>query len=85
MIDVALIEDEPTIREGLASLIHGTPGYWITGKYPSIETALPQIDGCLPDVVLIDIGLPRDFRDRRYPPAQSNSRQSAGDGLDGLR
>ena len=58
MIDVALIEDEPTIREGLASLIHGTPGYWITGKYPSIETALPQIDGCLPDVVLIDIGLP---------------------------
>jgi len=45
MIDVALIEDEPTIREGLASLIHGTPGYWITGKYPSIETALPQIDG----------------------------------------
>lgn len=58
MIDVALIEDEPTIREGLASLIHGTPGYCITGKYPSIETALPQIDGCLPDVVLIDIGLP---------------------------
>jgi DNA-binding NarL/FixJ family response regulator len=58
MIGVALIEDEPTIREGLASLIGGTPGYRITGTFSSMEMALSQIEGCLPDVVLIDIGLP---------------------------
>jgi len=58
MIQVAIIEDEPAIREGLATLIHSTPGYGIAGKYFSMEEALPNIDRQRPDVVLVDIGLP---------------------------
>jgi DNA-binding NarL/FixJ family response regulator len=58
MIRVAIIEDEPAIREGLAALIHGTPGYRIAGKYFSMEEALPSIGRQRPDVVLVDIGLP---------------------------
>jgi DNA-binding NarL/FixJ family response regulator len=60
MIRVAIIEDEPAIREGLASLIHGTPGYQIAGKYFSMEEALPNISRQPPDVVLVDIELPGD-------------------------
>jgi DNA-binding NarL/FixJ family response regulator len=58
MIQVAIIEDEPAIREGLATLIHGTPGYRITGKYSSMEEALAHVGRQRPDVVLVDLGLP---------------------------
>src|SRR5262245_36737970 len=57
-IRVAVIEDQSEIREGLRLLIAGTPGYRSTGAYPSMEAALKQIEGDLPDVVLVDIGLP---------------------------
>jgi DNA-binding NarL/FixJ family response regulator len=57
-IHVAIVEDLPAIREGLASLIRGTAGFQIAGTYVSMEEALPGIDRQLPDVVLIDIGLP---------------------------
>ena len=37
MINVAIVEDNNTIREGLAALINGTPGYNCTGAYPDCE------------------------------------------------
>ena len=55
---VAIIEDQPRIRDGLRMLIDGTPGYCCTAAYASMEEALPRIGGELPDVVLVDIGLP---------------------------
>ena len=57
-ISVALIEDQPDIREGLALLIGGTPGYRVAATFGSMEEALPNIGKHLPDVALIDIGLP---------------------------
>jgi DNA-binding NarL/FixJ family response regulator len=57
-IKVAIIEDMRDIREGLAVLINGTPGYRCTGVFPSMEAALATIDRDLPAVALIDIGLP---------------------------
>jgi DNA-binding NarL/FixJ family response regulator len=57
-ISVALIEDQPDIREGLALLIGGTPGYRVVATFGSMEEALPNIGKRLPDVALIDIGLP---------------------------
>jgi DNA-binding NarL/FixJ family response regulator len=60
-IKVAIIEDQRTIREGLAALIGGTDGFRCTGSYGSMEEALkkigPNAEG-LPDVALVDIGLP---------------------------
>ena len=58
MIKVAIIEDQPLIREGLGILIEGTDGFQTLGKYASMEEALAKIDRALPDVVLVDIGLP---------------------------
>lgn len=58
VIKVAIVEDRREIREGLAMLINGTPGFRCSGGYRSMEEALQKISADLPDVVLNDIGLP---------------------------
>ena len=55
-IRVAIVEDQPAIREGLGFLIGHTPGYECVGRYGSAEAALQGLDAA--DVVLMDIGLP---------------------------
>jgi DNA-binding NarL/FixJ family response regulator len=57
-IKVAIIEDRRDIREGLALLINGTEGYRCTNAFRSMEEGLNAINRDLPDVVLVDIGLP---------------------------
>jgi DNA-binding NarL/FixJ family response regulator len=58
MIRVAIIEDHRDIREGLATMFKFTDGYRCTAGYRSMEEALERIRSDLPDVVLVDIGLP---------------------------
>jgi len=57
-IRVAIIEDDRRIREGLAALINGSDGYRCTGEFPSMEAALARPWSPVPEVALIDIGLP---------------------------
>ena len=74
-IGVAIVEDDAALREGLAMLIAGTPGYRLTGQYPSVEEAVGTLPAGAPtatDVLLLDIHLPgmlgsegvRHLRDR---------------------
>lgn len=58
MINVAIVEDNTTIREGLAALINGTEGYKCVGSFGDVESFLPKINILDIDVVLMDIGLP---------------------------
>ena len=58
IIKAAIIEDQRDIREGLAMMIRGTHGYRCTGTFRSMEEAVEQIGFEVPDVVLLDIGLP---------------------------
>ena len=58
MIQIAIVEDSRQIREGLRQLIDGSEGYRVTASFRSMEEALPQLAGGLPDVMLVDIGLP---------------------------
>jgi DNA-binding NarL/FixJ family response regulator len=58
LIRVAIIEDQRDIREGLAILIGGTPNCRVTAAFPNLERALGEIDSQLPDIVLVDLGLP---------------------------
>lgn len=57
-LKVAIIEDQPKIREGLRALIDGTDGYRCVGSFGSMEEALAKVAYELPDVLLVDIGLP---------------------------
>jgi len=58
MINVAIVEDNTTIREGLAALINGTEGYKCVGAFGDVESFLPKINILNINVVLMDIGLP---------------------------
>src|SRR5262249_50264508 len=51
-------EDHRDVREGLAALINGSPGFRCAASFRTMEDALRAIDSGLADVVLTDIGLP---------------------------
>jgi YesN/AraC family two-component response regulator len=40
MINVAIVEDNKTIREGLSALVNGTEGFKCKGSYPDCESFL---------------------------------------------
>ncbi len=58
-IKIAIVEDNEEIREGLAVLINGSPGFVCVATYPDGEEALKYLAGERPDVVLMDIHLPK--------------------------
>ena len=57
MINVAIVEDNDVIREGIAALINGTPGYNCVGAYIDCESFLEEVPAKEINVVLMDIGL----------------------------
>jgi DNA-binding NarL/FixJ family response regulator len=57
-IKVAIIEDHQKVRECLEFLLNDTPGYRCVGSFRSMEEALEKIKFNLPDVALVDLGLP---------------------------
>ncbi|HEX8558250.1 MAG TPA: response regulator transcription factor [Pyrinomonadaceae bacterium] len=58
-VRVAIVEDLAEIREGIGYLIGVTDGYELTGSFVSMEDALRRLGDDPPDVLLLDIGLPR--------------------------
>jgi len=58
MINIVVVEDNETIREGLRILIDSTKGYGCVAEYSNCDTMLKSIKKLNPDVLLIDIGLP---------------------------
>ena len=57
-IKVAIVEDDDQVRENLATLIGGTPGFECIGTYASAEQAIENLPRRRPEVVLMDINLP---------------------------
>jgi DNA-binding NarL/FixJ family response regulator len=57
-INVAIIEDDRRIRDGLRTLINSTEGYRCHLAFRSMEEALVRTWSEIPDVALVDIGLP---------------------------
>ena len=58
-ITVAIVEDDKKIRESLYILIEGTPGFKCVATYKDAEKALQNLPDETPDVVLMDINLPK--------------------------
>jgi DNA-binding NarL/FixJ family response regulator len=57
-LKVAIIEDHREFRDYLVALVGGADGFRCTGSYRSMEEACDKIAFELPDVLLVDIGLP---------------------------
>jgi DNA-binding NarL/FixJ family response regulator len=58
VIEVAIIEDDAAIRDGLAQLIDAEPGMRCKQCHESVEDALADHPLAAPDVILLDIHLP---------------------------
>jgi DNA-binding NarL/FixJ family response regulator len=57
-IRVLLVEDHTIVRKGLRALLEGEPGIQVVGEAEDGRQALDQVQQLLPDVVLMDIGMP---------------------------
>jgi DNA-binding NarL/FixJ family response regulator len=56
---IIIVEDQPRVSESLSELINRSPGLKAVATCPDGETALIEIPRLKPDVVLMDIGLPK--------------------------
>jgi DNA-binding NarL/FixJ family response regulator len=58
-INVSIVEDDHRIRESLSILINGARNIRCVSVHPTAEEALSQLPTKKPDVVLMDINLPK--------------------------
>jgi DNA-binding NarL/FixJ family response regulator len=58
-ISVCIVEDNDRVRQGFADLIDRARGFRCLGQYATAEDALKHLPATRPDVVLMDIRLPR--------------------------
>ncbi|MCE3227577.1 MAG: two component transcriptional regulator, LuxR family [Bacteroidetes bacterium] len=57
-IQVVIIEDDKTIREGFSYLINATSKFNVVSSYSNVEDALQKLQANNPNVILLDIELP---------------------------
>ncbi len=57
-IYIAIVEDDPEIRQLLTLILNGSPGFSCSHSFPDAESALAGLAQDPPDVVLMDIQLP---------------------------
>ncbi|MEL6973098.1 MAG: response regulator transcription factor [Bacteroidota bacterium] len=57
-IRIAIIEDDPDIRQLLRLLLNGSPGYECQQVFGSCEEGIPSLKNTPPDILLMDIDLP---------------------------
>lgn len=55
---VVIVEDDPGIREAYQIIINGSRGYETAATYGNVEALLKDIYKVLPDIVIMDVGLP---------------------------
>ncbi|MBI5692208.1 MAG: response regulator transcription factor [Verrucomicrobia bacterium] len=58
-IRVSIVEDDDWIRDNLAAGLDDTPGLRCLSRFRSAEEALAALPAAPPEVVLMDIGLPK--------------------------
>ena len=58
-IRVAIVEDNPRLRQQFGQFLSEAPGFIACGSYPDAESAIKGLPIDKPDVVLMDIRLPK--------------------------
>jgi DNA-binding NarL/FixJ family response regulator len=59
VVRVLVVDDDPLARAGLGAIVGSAPGIEVMGESATVEEALAKIRRTSPDVVLIDVRLPR--------------------------
>lgn len=55
---IAIVEDNPLLLENMKILLSGEPGMTVVGAYESAEDALEVISRAMPEIMIVDLGLP---------------------------
>ena len=58
-IRIAIVEDDDHTRRILGNIVRGTPGFKFLGDFPECESAIAVLPSLKPDVVLMDVNLPK--------------------------
>jgi DNA-binding NarL/FixJ family response regulator len=58
-ISILIADDHDIIRAGLKDILRGQPGYKVTGEAVDAESALAQVEKLKPDIILLDISMPK--------------------------
>jgi DNA-binding NarL/FixJ family response regulator len=59
MIRVALVDDQPIVRAGLARILSRSDGFQVIAECADGQQAVEELPALVPDVVLMDIRMPR--------------------------
>ena len=57
-VRVAIFEDSNPVREAISLLVQGTSCLELAGAYPDCDSLVADIRASVPDLVLMDIGMP---------------------------
>jgi DNA-binding NarL/FixJ family response regulator len=58
-VRILLVDDHPIVRQGLRTLLEGRSGWEVVGEASDGLEALDKIEGLQPDVVVLDVTMPR--------------------------
>jgi DNA-binding NarL/FixJ family response regulator len=58
LVRVAIFEDSYPVKEAISLLVQGTSGLELAGAFSDCNHLIADIQSCVPDIVLMDIGMP---------------------------
>lgn len=58
-VRILLVDDHPIVRQGLRTLLEGRPGWQVVGEASDGIEALDKVEVLEPDVVVLDVTMPR--------------------------
>jgi DNA-binding NarL/FixJ family response regulator len=58
-VRILLVDDHPIVRQGLRTLLEGRSGWEVVGEASDGIEALDKVDTLRPDVVVLDVTMPR--------------------------
>jgi DNA-binding NarL/FixJ family response regulator len=58
-VRILLVDDHPIVRQGLRTLLEGRSGWEVVGEASDGLEALDKVEALKPDVVVLDVTMPR--------------------------